>query len=61
MFIAFTHTVRRYHPLNREMHVENVMENLDRFFDVWERVLPRNFGDVLAAFVFVSFVAWIVV
>lgn len=37
------------------------MESLDRFFDVWERVLPRNFGDVLAAFVVMSFVAWIAV
>ncbi len=37
------------------------MESLDRFFDVWERVLPRNFGDVLAAFVVMSVVAWIVV
>jgi len=37
------------------------MESLDRFFDVWERLLPRNFGDVAAALVLVSFVAWIVV
>ncbi len=37
------------------------MENLDRFFDVWERVLPRSFGDVIAALVLMSVVAWIVV
>jgi hypothetical protein len=37
------------------------MESLDRFFDVWERMLPRSFGDVMAALVLVSVVAWIVV
>jgi hypothetical protein len=35
------------------------MENLDRFFDVWERLLPVSFGDVAVAFVLLSFVAWI--
>jgi hypothetical protein len=37
------------------------MESLDRFFDAWERVMPRSFGDVFAALVLVSFVTWIVV
>ena len=32
------------------------MESLDRFFDVWERALPRGFGDVLVALLLVSFV-----
>jgi hypothetical protein len=38
-----------------------VMESLDRFFDVYERIVPRCFGDVLAAVVVVSVVAWVVV
>lgn len=38
-----------------------VMENIDRFFDVYERVLPRYFGDVLAAIVVVSLLAWVVI
>jgi hypothetical protein len=37
------------------------MENIDRFFDAYERVVPRCFGDVLAALVVVSLLAWIVV
>jgi hypothetical protein len=37
------------------------MESLDRFFEGWERVLPRGFGDVMAALILMSFVAWIVV
>ena len=30
------------------------MDSLDRFFDVWERVLPRNFCDVLVALMLIS-------
>jgi hypothetical protein len=37
------------------------MESLDRFFDVYEQIVPRCFGDVLAGVAVVSLVAWIVV
>jgi hypothetical protein len=37
------------------------MENIDRFFDAYERVCPRCFGDVLAAVVVLSLVVWIVI
>jgi len=36
------------------------MENIDRFFDVYERVAPRCFGDVLAALVVFGFLAWVI-
>ncbi len=35
------------------------MENLDRFFEGYERVTPRHFGEVMAALILVSLVAWI--
>lgn len=37
------------------------MENIDRFFDAYERVLPRCFGDVLAGIVVLSLLVWIVI
>lgn len=40
---------------------KTVMESLDRFFDVYERLAPRNFGDVLAAVILASLVTWIAV
>jgi hypothetical protein len=39
----------------------SVMENIDRFFDVYERVVPRCFGDVLAAVAVLSLLAWVVI
>ena len=40
---------------------ELIMESLDRFFDVYEQIVPRCFGDVAVAVLAVGFVAWIVV
>jgi hypothetical protein len=37
------------------------METLDRFFDVYEQIVPRCFGDVAAAVFAVALLAWIVV
>jgi hypothetical protein len=37
------------------------MESLDRFFDAYDRVMPRNFCDILAALILVSLVIWIAV
>ncbi len=36
------------------------MDSLDRFFETYERWMPRSFGDMLAAVVLVFFV-WMVV
>ncbi len=35
------------------------MESLDRFFDAYDRMLPRHFGDVMVAVVLFSLVSWI--
>jgi hypothetical protein len=37
------------------------MENIDRFFDAYERIVPRCFGDVLAGMIVVGLLAWIVI
>jgi hypothetical protein len=37
------------------------MENIDRFFDAYERVCPRCLGDVLAAVVVFGLIAWVVI
>jgi hypothetical protein len=36
-----------------------LMESLDRFFEVYERLMPPHFGDVMVAVVLVSLVGWI--
>jgi len=35
------------------------MESLDRFFDAYERFVPRHFGEVMAAVIAFTVVSWI--
>lgn len=35
------------------------MENIDRFFDTYERIVPRCFGDLLVAVITIGIFAWV--